>query len=382
MLTRLLTLLPLVLVLAVPLPPLAWPLLLLPLALHLHLHLPPPLHLRGRTVLITGCDSGYGHSLALHCSSLGMRVIATCLSRYATLCYYFFIPSMKHDNLVLTRSEGCRRLEESEGVTVVMLDITSTTSREAMVEQIAPMLRQTGLDCLVNNAAVLVFGESTWQTEEMVKAQVMVNMVGPLLLTRALLPHLARCKGRVINMISNCTSLPLPTLAVYTGSKAGLLALSTAMRPEVARYQVTLVIVNPGDAPFTTSLTAGQGSHFSSMAANMTAEEKQLYRSTFPACRNKFTSLNASPTLERIPASTNFYKVMESAIGSKNPFMMYDNSTAINRLVFAFIRLLPDWLSDKAKMNLTYPTMEENDTTITSWKNKLTSIYQHVVSKW
>ena len=145
---------------------------------------------------------------------------------------------------------------------------------------------------------------------------------------------------------------------------------------------MTVVIVNPGDAPFTTSLTAGQGGHFTKMAASMTAEEEQLYRSTFPACRNKFTRLNASPVLERIPTSSNFYKVMESAMGAKQPLMMYDNSTAINRLVFAAIRLLPASLSDLAKMKLVYPTVEEKDTTKTSWKNKLTSTYQHVVSRW
>ena len=108
MLARLLTLLPLVLALVVPLPPLAWPLLLLPLALHLHLHLPPPLHLRGRTVLITGCDSGYGHSLALHCASLGMRVIATCLSRYPSLCLplHSFYDSMITWSLPGVRAAG------------------------------------------------------------------------------------------------------------------------------------------------------------------------------------------------------------------------------------------------------------------------------------
>ena len=196
--------------------------------------------LRGKQVVITGCDTGYGHSLALHCSTRGARVLATCL----------------------TRGEGWRVLQDTDGVTVLHLDITSAASRAELVAGVRSWLGGGGLHCLVNNAAVLVFGEATWQTEAQVVNQLMVNMVGPLLLTRDLLPDLVTARGRVINMISNCTTCPLPTLAVYTASKAGLLALSEAMRPEVAKYGVGLVIVNPGDAPFTTALTAGQHDHY------------------------------------------------------------------------------------------------------------------------
>ena len=196
---------------------------------------------RGRTVLITGCDTGYGHSLALYCSQeLGMRVLATCLNR----------------------GEGWGVLEQVDGVTVLHLDITSAKSRAEMAVEVRMLLGGKGLDCLVNNAAVLVFAEATWQTEAQVLGQLSVNTAGPLLLTRALLPELARARGRVINMISNCTTCPLPTLAVYTGSKAGLLALSEAMRPELAKYGVKMVIVNPGDAPFSTALTSGQQAHY------------------------------------------------------------------------------------------------------------------------
>ena len=196
--------------------------------------------LKGRTILITGCDSGYGHSLALHCAKLGMRVFATCLEQ----------------------GEGWAVLDQVEGITVLPLDITSSASRANLLEQVSSLLAGDGLHCLVNNAAVLVFAEAAWQTEAQVVNQVEVNMVGPLLLTRAFITHLATARGRVINMISNCTTCPLPTLAVYTATKFGLLALSDGMRPEVEKYGVRVVIVNPGDAPFNTALTGGQQSHY------------------------------------------------------------------------------------------------------------------------
>ena len=200
-------------------------LLLFPLAwlLRSRFHLSSATKLKNKTVLITGCDSGYGHSLALHCASLGMRVFATCLEK----------------------AEGWAALAKVEGVTVLPLDITSRASRANLVEQVSSLLAGEGLHCLVNNAAVLVFAEAAWQTEHQVKHQVEVNMVGPLLLTRAFITHLSTSRGRVINMISNCTTCPLPTLAVYTASKYGLLALSEGMRPEVEKYGVQVVLSCP-----------------------------------------------------------------------------------------------------------------------------------------
>jgi NAD(P)-dependent dehydrogenase (short-subunit alcohol dehydrogenase family) len=196
----------------------------------------------------------YGHSLALHCAGLGLRVLATCLGQ----------------------GEGRARLKEEEGVTVLSLDLTCPDSRRALVAEVQALLADGGLHCLVNNAAVLVFAEAAWQTDEQAELQVKVNMLGPQFLTRALLPQLARAGGgRVVNLISNCTTVPLPTLALYTASKAGLLALSEAQRPELAKYGVGLVIVNPGDAPFTTSLTGGQATHYEGWAPALVSSPHQ-----------------------------------------------------------------------------------------------------------
>ena len=103
-----------------------------------------------------------------------------------------------------------------------------------------------------------------------------------------------------MNVISNCTECPLPTLGPYTASKAALLALSDAMRPELARTGVKVitqrdirvssidddiilqvVIVNPGDAPRDTPLTAGQERHYKAMEAGLTPSETQIHGQMF-----------------------------------------------------------------------------------------------------
>ena len=64
------------------------------------------LDLTGKTIFITGCDSGFGFSLASHCAQLGMKVVAGCFSG----------------------GEGRRQLEDLEGVVVVSLDVRQPES--------------------------------------------------------------------------------------------------------------------------------------------------------------------------------------------------------------------------------------------------------------
>ena len=156
--------------------------------------------LKNKTIFITGCDSGFGFSLAVHCSGLGMKVVAGC-----------------YDD----SSEGRHQLETMDNVVVVSLDVRDPASVEAAVEVVRGVCGDTGLHCLVNNAAVLVFGETLWQTEEQVRWQTDVNYWGPVRLSRAVMPLLTmtRDRARVVNMISNCTECPLPTLGPYTASK-------------------------------------------------------------------------------------------------------------------------------------------------------------------
>ena len=150
-----------------------------------------------RTVLVTGCDSGFGFSLASHCAELGMKVVAACYS---------------------DTSEGAQQLR-GRGVTVVQLDLTQPASLETAVAAARSVAGEACLHCLVNNAATMVFGETSWQTEAMIRNQMEVNFLGPVLLSRACLPLLVAGRGRIVNMVSNCTEVPLPTLGPYTASK-------------------------------------------------------------------------------------------------------------------------------------------------------------------
>ncbi|XP_042882082.1 D-beta-hydroxybutyrate dehydrogenase, mitochondrial-like [Penaeus japonicus] len=98
---------------------------------------------KGRAVLITGCDSGFGLGLALHLDKLGFRVFAGCL-------------------LATGGGEGSRRLrkEGSDRLHVLQLDVTSTEQIKKAVEEVKKkMLKGEQLWGLVNNAGWATYGE-------------------------------------------------------------------------------------------------------------------------------------------------------------------------------------------------------------------------------
>lgn len=102
------------------------------------------------------------------------------------------------------------------------------------------------LRAVVNNAGVMVFGEFEWQLDEQARHQLEVNVLGPMSLTRSLLPSIRRHSARVVNVASHCALAPLPGLSVYGASKAALLAWADSLRVELGKYGVDVVSFIPG----------------------------------------------------------------------------------------------------------------------------------------
>ena len=115
---------------------------------------------------------------------------------------------------------------------------------------------------VVNNAASLVFADAAFQTSEQVRNQIDVNFYGVWSISKTFTPHLISSKGRIVNIISFCTQCPLPTLSLYTATKAAVLSLSEGMRMECAKLGVDVVLFNPGDHPKGTPLCSGQENNY------------------------------------------------------------------------------------------------------------------------
>jgi short-subunit dehydrogenase len=184
-------------------------------------------HLAGRRILITGASSGIGRSLAEQAARRGARVLLAARS------------AGKLEELAYTLAA------RGGDAVAVPADVTSDADRRRLIE--AAQERFGGLDILVNNAGVGSFGHFTDSSEEVLRRVMEVNFFAPAELIRLAVPVLAR--GRqpaIVNIASMCGRRGLPAWTEYSASKFALCGLTEALRSEMARFDIDVLLVLPG----------------------------------------------------------------------------------------------------------------------------------------
>ncbi|CAH1255171.1 BDH1 [Branchiostoma lanceolatum] len=185
----------------------------------------------GKAVFITGCDSGFGFRLAKRLDSLGFTVFAGCL-------------------LAESGGEGSKKLraECSSRLSAVQIDVTDDGQVRAAVQQVKDRLPTgaNGLYALVNNAGIGHSGEIEWVSLATYRRAMEVNTFGAVRVTKAFLPLIRRAKGRVVNTSSGSGRHAHPAKSAYCMTKAALESFSDALRHEMHKWGVKVVIVEPG----------------------------------------------------------------------------------------------------------------------------------------
>jgi len=183
-----------------------------------------------KTVLITGCSSGYGRETARYFHAQGFHVIA----------------SMR-----TPREEG---LPRSNRLRVIALDVTKPEQIAAAIEDCGP------IDVLVNNAGIGLMGAFEATPLHTVREVFETNTFGVMAMTQAILPQWrARKAGVLVNVTSSATLAPMPLVAVYTASKQAIEGFTASLAFELAEFHVNVKLVEPGYCP-STSFTSNGGS--------------------------------------------------------------------------------------------------------------------------
>jgi NAD(P)-dependent dehydrogenase (short-subunit alcohol dehydrogenase family) len=175
-----------------------------------------------KSVLITGCSSGYGLETARRFHTRGWRVIAT------------------------MRTPSADILPRSDRLVVLPLDVTRPESIAAVLAAGGP------IDVLVNNAGIGLFG--AFEATPMAQARKVfeTNAFGTMAMTQAVLPQMrARRSGVVVNVTSSATLAPMPLVAVYTASKMAIEGFTGSLAHELAAFDVRVKLVEPGYGPTT-----------------------------------------------------------------------------------------------------------------------------------
>jgi len=189
--------------------------------------------LDGTVAVVSGASSGIGMATARALASAGAAVV---------------IVARRQDRLDALSSQL-----ESSGARVLSItaDLTDADSAAAVVARTVEELGR--LDTLVNNAGVMLNGDSLASTLEEWDRMVDLNVKGLMYVTKAALPHLLdavdtspRGVADVVNLSSIAGRHARATAAIYNATKFGVTAATEAWRQEFTRRNVRFSVVEPG----------------------------------------------------------------------------------------------------------------------------------------
>ncbi|XP_058063298.1 short-chain dehydrogenase/reductase family 9C member 7-like [Anopheles bellator] len=285
-------------------------------------------------VIITGCDSGLGFNLARTCLQASMTVIAT---------------------FVNDHSEGRRKLmemSESGGRLIpLVLDLTQQfgiwDAHDAVRNMFETELRDCRLYAIVNNSAVMCFGEAEWQSAAITMKQLSVNLSGLLRFTIPLLEILRKDRGRLVVVTSHCGQQALPGLSVYSATKAALRAWCTAVRIELAPHHTPVVELVPGSFLLHSNICADQVEFFDKMWSNMKPGQQLYYETYFRQFRDYLAPLCRSRPIEPFPAEDPLLECIHGALFDKQPKTIYKCESWRYWVYYTAFALAPSFVRDK-----------------------------------
>ncbi|TDU28597.1 short subunit dehydrogenase [Panacagrimonas perspica] len=182
-----------------------------------------------KTVLITGCSSGYGFESACHFHAKGWKVLAT------------------------MRTPRPDLFDGLPNVRVLALDVTNLRNISKVLDEAGP------IDVLVNNAGIGLFGAVEATPMATVREIFETNTFGVMAMCQAIIPQFRRRRaGVIVNVTSSATLASFPLVAAYTASKTAVEGFTESLEHELKFFDVKVKIVEPGYGPLTRFTANGQ----------------------------------------------------------------------------------------------------------------------------
>jgi len=186
--------------------------------------------LRNKVVLITGASSGFGEDAARLFAMEGCRVV---------------LAARRLERLQALAAE----IQNAGGEALAIpVDVSQPAEIEVMVQTALDLYGN--IDILFNNAG---YGSLDWfeklDPDRNIETIIKVNLIGTMLVTRAILPYmLKRRRGHIINMSSVAGLIAPPLYTTYSAGKYGVRAFTDGLRREVRPFGIRVTGIYPGPA--------------------------------------------------------------------------------------------------------------------------------------
>ncbi|MCL6705815.1 3-oxoacyl-ACP reductase FabG [Pseudomonas sp. R2.Fl] len=204
--------------------------------------------LSGKVALVTGGSRGIGAAIVRRFASLGAHVVIGYRSNHEAASKFV-------DTL---RGDGC-------SCVAVQVDVADANEVKMFVTS---AVAQFGcIDVLVNCAAIAPYRPLGEMDAPFIRGILETNIMGTVLMTEEVLPHMTSPGGRIINFASALAYRPVPRSSVYSASKAAVVTLTNAFAKELGSKGITVNAVAPGviETDMTTKIIAERGEQIRAM---------------------------------------------------------------------------------------------------------------------
>jgi NAD(P)-dependent dehydrogenase (short-subunit alcohol dehydrogenase family) len=276
-------------------------------------------------ILVTGASSGIGRATALRLAAHGHHVYAG----------------------VRKTANGTEVAAAAAGeLTPLPLDVTDATQITAAVETVAGHVGTAGLAGLVNNAGIGVFGPLELMNIEVFRHQLEVNVTAQLAVTQAFLPLLRRSRGRVVMIGSIGARFTPPFIGPLAASKSTLATMSTALRQELAPFDIRVALVEPGS--IRSEAVGKLDADARQIMSEASSEGRALYQDAFLHLVSFFSALHHRGSPPDAVAQT-----VERALTSSRPRACYLAGKNARRMALV-AALLPPAAQDSLRRRLAH----------------------------
>jgi NAD(P)-dependent dehydrogenase (short-subunit alcohol dehydrogenase family) len=280
----------------------------------------------GKYVLISGCDTGFGHGLAIELDREGFNVLA---------------------GVYLSDNVTSMQAKLSIKATVFHLDITKQEDIDAAFDLVKK--KTNTLHALVNNAGIAPMGHIDWTSLERMRKVMDVNFFGHVAMTKTFLPLLiAKRDSRVVNLCSISGFITFPGVASYSASKYALESFSDCLRREMVPWGLRVSIIEPGG--MRTPLIEGLEKSLRDLWSELSADVQERWGEDYLLDVIK-VALN-NPLGKNAEDPYKVVRAIEHAVMNTNPRIRYRPGWQ-SSLVLYPLSLLPAWLVDKLLLNAT-----------------------------